>query len=113
VLYKIGAWGGGSVQGTNELMHYTAMCWARDQGFRYYDFEGIPVDVAETVLEGGPAPTKGVPFFKLGFGGNAVVFPGTQDIFFGRVLGAAARRLAPRAERSRRVVHRIAGRAAA
>ena len=113
VLYKIGAWGGGSVPGTNELMHYTAMCWARAQGFLFYDFEGIPVDVAKTILDGGPAPTNGVPFFKLGFGGEPVVFPGTHDIYFGRVLGAAVRRIAPRAERSRKVVHRIAGRAAA
>jgi lipid II:glycine glycyltransferase (peptidoglycan interpeptide bridge formation enzyme) len=113
VIYKIGAWGGGAVPGTNELMHYTAICWARESGFRYYDFEGIPVDVARTVLDGGPAPTNGVPFFKLGFGGDVVVFPGTHDVYFGRVLGAAVRRIAPRAERSRKVVHRIAGRAAA
>jgi peptidoglycan pentaglycine glycine transferase (the first glycine) len=112
VLYKIGAWGGGSVPGTNELMHHTAMCWARDQGYRFYDFEGIPVDVAQTVLDGGPAPTSGVPFFKLGFGGEPIVFPGAHDLFFGRLLGPAARRLVPRAERSRTMVHRLAGRGA-
>lgn len=112
VLYKIGGWGGGSARGANELMHYTAMCWAREQGFRYYDFEGIPVDVARTVLSGGPAPTSGVPFFKLGFGGEVVVFPGAQDRYFGRVLGPAVRRITPHAERSRTMVHRFAGRGA-
>ena len=110
VIYKIGAWGGGNARGTNELMHYAGMRWARDAGFRYYDFEGIPLDVARDVLNGGPAPTSGVPFFKTGFGGEVVIFPGTHDRYFGRVLGPAARRLAPRAERSRKIVHRIAGR---
>jgi lipid II:glycine glycyltransferase (peptidoglycan interpeptide bridge formation enzyme) len=112
VIYKIGAWGGSPAPGSNELMHYTGMCWARAEGFRYYDFEGIPVEVAQTVLAGGPAPTSGVPFFKLGFGGEVVVYPGTGDVFFGRVLGRAARRVLPHAERSRSVVHRIAGRGA-
>lgn len=112
VIYKIGAWGGNSVPGANELMHYTGMCWAREQGFRHYDFDGIPIDVARTVLDGGPSPTSGVPFFKLGFGGEVVVYPGTHDVFFGRVLGAAIRRVAPRVERSRTVVHRLAGRGA-
>lgn len=112
VLYKIGGWGGSAARGANELMHYTAMCWAREQGFRFYDFEGIPVDVARTVLGGGPAPTSGVPFFKLGFGGDVVVFPAAHDQFFGRLLGPAVRRIVPRAERSRTMVHRFAGRGA-
>ena len=112
VIYKIGGFGGNGAPGANELMHYSGICWARAEGFRHYDFEGIPVDVARTVLAGGPAPTSGVPFFKLGFGGEVVVYPGTHDAYFGRVLGPAARRIAPRAERSRSMVHRLAGRGA-
>jgi lipid II:glycine glycyltransferase (peptidoglycan interpeptide bridge formation enzyme) len=109
---KIAAWGGRSVPGANELMHYSAMCSARDRGFRYYDFEGIPVDVARSVLAGGPAPESGVAVFKLRFGGDVVLYPGAHDAFFGRLLGPAARRLAPRAERSRKLAHRMAGRTA-
>ena len=58
------------------------------------------------------ARTSGVAFFKLGFGGDVVIYPGTYDRYFGRVLGAAVRRIVPRAERSRTMVHRFAGRGA-
>src|SRR4051812_694572 len=109
-IFKIGGWSGRSAPGANDLMHYSGMCWAREQGFAYYDFEGIPVDVARTVLAGGPAPESGVALFKLRFGGDVVLYPGAHDAFFGRILGPAARRLAPRAERSRKLAHRIAGR---
>jgi lipid II:glycine glycyltransferase (peptidoglycan interpeptide bridge formation enzyme) len=104
VIYKIGAWGGrkGSPPGPNELMHWTAIRWAHDAGFKYYDFDGIPVDVARHVVEGGPPPTDGLSFFKLGFGGMAVIYPGTYDQVLGRVAGPTLGRFIPRAERFQR-----------
>ncbi len=111
-LDKIAGWSGDSPPGANELLHYGAICWAREKGLRYYDLEGIPLDVAQTVLDGNPVPNTGVAAFKLRLGGEPVIYPGAHDAFFGRVLGPAARRLAPHAERSRKLVHRMAGRSA-
>jgi lipid II:glycine glycyltransferase (peptidoglycan interpeptide bridge formation enzyme) len=115
VLYKIGAWSGDrdAAPGANELLHWTAIAWARAAGYRYYDLEGIPVEVARAVLAGGRAtPADGVAYFKLGFGGEPVVYPGTYDDAFGRVAGPAIARLIPGAQRGRKVVHRISGRSA-
>jgi peptidoglycan pentaglycine glycine transferase (the first glycine) len=107
VIYKIGAWSGskGSPPGPNELMHWTAIRWAHDAGYRYYDFDGIPVDVARRVIDGGDPPTSGLPFFKLGFGGDPVLYPGTYDQVLSPVAGRALGRLIPRAERLQ-AVHR-------
>jgi peptidoglycan pentaglycine glycine transferase (the first glycine) len=112
VLYKIGAWGGekGSPPGANELMHWTGMTRARAEGFAYYDFEGIPIDVARAVQGGAEASSDmGVAFFKLGFGGDVVIYPGTYDLAFGRVVGPAFGH-ASRDQRLRKVVHRVSGR---
>jgi hypothetical protein len=53
----------------------------------------------------------GVAFFKLGFGGDVVIYPGTYDLAFGRVVGPMLGRAA-RAQRLRSVVHRVSGRGA-
>ena len=66
-------------------MHWTGIAWAHDGGYRHYDFEGIPVEVAQEVRDGNPANARGVAFFKLGFGGDAVVYPGTYDLLPGRL----------------------------
>ena len=115
VLYKIGARGGArdSAPGANELVHWTAIRWAHSAGYRYYDLEGIPVELARAMLAGGRAtPADGVAYFKLGFGGKPVMYPGTYDLAYGRLVGPAVARLLPSAERYRKVVHRISGRAA-
>jgi lipid II:glycine glycyltransferase (peptidoglycan interpeptide bridge formation enzyme) len=113
VLYKIGGWADveGSPPGANELMHWTGIAWAHHAGYRRYDLEGIPVDVAQAVRDGQPANVQGVAFFKLGFGGDAVLYPGTYDLIRDGLTGRALRYVLPRAERWRGVVHRLAGRA--
>jgi lipid II:glycine glycyltransferase (peptidoglycan interpeptide bridge formation enzyme) len=113
VIYKIGGWADveGSPPGANELMHWTGIAWAHDAGYRHYDFEGIPVEVAQEVRDGNAANARGVAFFKLGFGGDAVVYPGTYDLLSGRLTGPVLRYVLPRAERWRGVVHRLSGRA--
>jgi peptidoglycan pentaglycine glycine transferase (the first glycine) len=112
VLYKIGGWRGveGSPPGANELVHWTGITWARAAGYRYYDFEGIPLDVAQAALSGNRAGRHGVAFFKLGFGGEPVIFPGTYDLLPPGLVGHALRFVLPRAERWRGVVHRVVGR---
>jgi lipid II:glycine glycyltransferase (peptidoglycan interpeptide bridge formation enzyme) len=51
VLFKRGAWSG--QHGTvfpNEAMHWAGMQWARENGYRFYDLEGIDRDVAEAIV---------------------------------------------------------------
>jgi lipid II:glycine glycyltransferase (peptidoglycan interpeptide bridge formation enzyme) len=112
VLYKIGGWGDveGSPPGANELMHWTGITWAREAGYRYYDFEGVPLDVANAVRSGNAEVRHGVAFFKLGFGGDVVIYPGTYDLLPGGLQGRALKCVLPRAERWRGVVHHVSGR---
>lgn len=112
VLYKIGGWADveGSPPGANELMHWTGIEWAHRAGYRYYDFEGIPLEVARAIRAGRRAEPQGVAFFKLGFGGEAVLYPGTFDLVPDGLRGTALKYLLPRAERWRGVVHRLSGR---
>jgi len=113
VIYKIGGWIGaaGSPPGANELMHWTAIAWAHEAGYRHYDFEGIPVAVAQALRRGSLADPQGVAFFKLGFGGDPVLYPGTYDLLRGGLTGRALKRVLPRAECWGGVVHRLSGRA--
>ena len=114
VLYKIGGLADveGAPKGASELTHWTGITWAREAGYRYYDFEGIPIEIARAFREGKPVEPKGVAFFKLGFGGEPVVYPGTSDLLPDGLPGRALKYVLPRAERWRGVVHRLAGRSA-
>jgi lipid II:glycine glycyltransferase (peptidoglycan interpeptide bridge formation enzyme) len=112
VIYKIGGLADveGAPPGASELTHWTGIAWAHEAGHRYYDFEGIPLDVAQALRDGNPVEPQGVAFFKLGFGGEAVVYPGTYDLLPEGLPGHALRYILPRAERWRGVVHRLSGR---
>lgn len=111
LTYKMGAWSGKRDMPPNELLHLTSMEWARQVGYRYYDLDDIRLTVAETALAGGRVEARhSLDRFKLGLGGEVLVFPGPYDASFHPLLGAALRRLAPRAERLRPLVDRILGR---
>lgn len=90
VLYKRGAWSG--VHGNrhpNEVLHWTGIRWAKSQGYRYYDLEGIHPEAARAVLQGEPLPdstTKTVTTFKLGFGGQVVLLPEIYDYVYNPLL---------------------------
>ncbi len=90
VSYKRGAWSGRQGQlHPNELLHWTAMRWAKRQGYRYYDFEGIDAPVSGHGGNGPAASATGsVSSFKLGFGGTVVASPGPYEL----VLNPALRR---------------------
>ena len=47
----------------------TAIRWAKAQGYRYYDLEGIDPHLARAVVAGAPAPdrTGGESIFKLSY----------------------------------------------
>jgi lipid II:glycine glycyltransferase (peptidoglycan interpeptide bridge formation enzyme) len=83
VSYKRGAWSGDQGQRhPNELLHWTAMRWAKQQGYRYYDFEGI-----DTAWPSGG--TRSVSSFKLGFGGDVVQSPGPYELVTNPMLRRA------------------------
>jgi peptidoglycan pentaglycine glycine transferase (the first glycine) len=112
VIYKMGGWGGerGAVH-PNELLHWTAMQWARDQGYRWYDFEGISVSIARALLNGEQdVATAGPARFKLGFGGEVEVFPSGYDYTYRRALAPLLRVMSPRLRRANFLAHRLLGR---
>lgn len=80
VINKLPGWSGAhGDRHPNELLHWDTIEWARAHGYRYYDFEGIDQRAAEAILAGDPLPEdleRSVTKFKLGFGGEAVRYPG-------------------------------------
>jgi peptidoglycan pentaglycine glycine transferase (the first glycine) len=58
----------------NELLDWTALTWAKDRGYRYYDFEGIVADD-----ERRPAKDPHVSDYKRGFGLEVVAMPATYE----------------------------------
>jgi lipid II:glycine glycyltransferase (peptidoglycan interpeptide bridge formation enzyme) len=97
VAYKMGGWAGERPDlHVNELLQWTGISWAHEHGHRYYDFEGVNWAVAKALLAEGGRPTssaEGVSHFKLGFGGDLCVFPGTFDYTYPRPLAGVVRRL--------------------
>lgn len=82
VAFKKGGWSGshGNLH-TNEAMHWGALKWCHEHGYARYDMEGIDPDVADMVIRGDDLPRDINPLsrFKLGFGGEALRYPGTYD----------------------------------
>lgn len=77
VVNKLSVWSGrfGSHK-PNEALQWTVMQWAKKQGYRYYDLEGIELAAARAILQGeSPAEADSVSHFKLRFGGEIVLYP--------------------------------------
>lgn len=79
VVYKRGAWSGrhGDLR-PNEALHWAAMRWGHEAGYRWYDLDGIDRDPAERAIRGQVVPERylsSVARFKLGFGGEIVLLP--------------------------------------
>jgi lipid II:glycine glycyltransferase (peptidoglycan interpeptide bridge formation enzyme) len=117
VVYKMGAWTGRRTRvHPNELLHWYAMQWARERGYRYYDLEGINESVARAALAGEALPKsdyRGTTFFKLGLGGEVTLYPQTYDRSFHRLLVWPARVVAPRLNHFQSRAHRLQGRVGA
>lgn len=112
-VYKMGGWRGErSAVRPNELLHWTAMQWARERGYAFYDFDGLTLAIAERILRGEPLPDEktGTWWFKLGFGGEVHIGPRAYDTSTSRLLAPAVRFTAPRMERWRDVAQRLVGR---
>jgi lipid II:glycine glycyltransferase (peptidoglycan interpeptide bridge formation enzyme) len=114
VVYKMGGWAGvrAGVH-PNELLHWTAISWAHEQAFAFYDFEGIDERVARALAAGADPPAQareGVTRFKLGFGGEVTLFPPAYDWACRPALTRVLRRGAPYTRRGVGIVQRLLGR---
>ncbi|MBF6612317.1 MAG: peptidoglycan bridge formation glycyltransferase FemA/FemB family protein [Chloroflexi bacterium] len=75
----------------NYLLQWEAIKWAREQGCTLYDFWGIP-DAPEEGSESEISPVntrsglRGVYWFKKGFGGREVEYPGAYDYVYNPLL---------------------------
>lgn len=111
VVYKRGAWAGThGEKRPNEAMHWAVIRWAKANGYRYYDFDGLEPDVAESILQGQPIPRESVQSvtrFKLGFNGAIVLRPGVYEYVHGPVLRWAYGSVYARAMGSPRMVRLI------
>jgi lipid II:glycine glycyltransferase (peptidoglycan interpeptide bridge formation enzyme) len=68
----------------NHLLEWTAITWAKEEGFRYYDFEGV--DIAATVGDAGHRRTDDwVSPYKLSYGGEVVALPPTLELIPNRL----------------------------
>ena len=73
------------------LLQWEAIRWAKEQGCEVYDFWGIP-DPPEDANEAEVSPInarsgmRGVYWFKKGFGGREVEYPGAYDYVYNPLL---------------------------
>ena len=74
------------------LLQWEAIRWAKGEGCRVYDFWGIPDPPSEEGDEDEVSPTntrsglRGVYWFKRGFGGREIEYPGAYDYVYNRLL---------------------------
>ncbi|MBM3134396.1 MAG: peptidoglycan bridge formation glycyltransferase FemA/FemB family protein [Chloroflexi bacterium] len=83
----------------NEAVFWSAIQWAKSQGYSFFDFEGIDPMRARAVLRGESLPESfhhSPDFFKLGFGGQVVLYPEAYDQVYNPILRWAHRKAAPR-----------------
>lgn len=79
VVNKMSVWSGQEgPRRPNEALQWATIEWAHEAGYAAYDLEGLPLRVAETIRDTGSIPDshrQSVSSYKLGFGGQVVVFP--------------------------------------
>ena len=113
---KMGGWcGDRQTIHPNSSIDYACMRWSRELGMRWFDFDGVPLAIARAVRAGDPLPEAartGATVYKLGFGGEIVIFPGALDSSPHPILRPAVRLTAPRLTSFRSVAHRALGRGA-
>jgi lipid II:glycine glycyltransferase (peptidoglycan interpeptide bridge formation enzyme) len=94
VYSHISAWSGLHAEcKPNETLEWQVMLWAKEHGFRFYDFEGINLSAATAILQEGRLPAsfdlhkdRTVTQYKLGFGGQVVLLPGAYEYVFNPLL---------------------------
>lgn len=82
----------------SEAAFWGAICWAKERGFRYFDFEGVDPETARTILEKRriPKPLQASPtFFKFAYGGRVTLCPVAYDHVFNPLLRWGFRLISP------------------
>jgi lipid II:glycine glycyltransferase (peptidoglycan interpeptide bridge formation enzyme) len=69
---------------------WEAILWAKENGYKYYDLEGLDPTLARAI-RAGDSPDRVSPrsqdAFKLGFGGRVTVLPENHEYVYGKVSG--------------------------
>jgi lipid II:glycine glycyltransferase (peptidoglycan interpeptide bridge formation enzyme) len=98
-INKLSVWSGRhGDRRPNEALQWAAIQWAKSNGYRYYDFEGIEPEAARAALRHEPVSdefSQTVTSFKLGFGGEVRLFPGVHTFVHNPLLRLAFRLLRP------------------
>lgn len=69
----------------NDKLDWYAICWAKSQGYRWYNFLGVEIPVAEALRRGQPIPQNyryTYNDYKLSFGGQPVFYPPSHEKVF-------------------------------
>jgi peptidoglycan pentaglycine glycine transferase (the first glycine) len=100
VIAKILGWSGlYADRRPNEAVFWSSIEWASSHGYSCFDFEGIDPMGAKAVLKGESLPESlqhSPDFFKLGFGGQVVLYPEAYDRIHNPILRWAYRKASPR-----------------
>ena len=100
VLTKIIGWSGHFAKfRPNEAVYWAAIEWAKSSDFHYFDMEGINPIVAKKILSGKPLPEfslQGPDFFKVGFGGQVVLYPEAYGLLDNPILSWAYQKAYPK-----------------
>ncbi|GJM41881.1 MAG: peptidoglycan bridge formation protein FemAB [Ardenticatenaceae bacterium] len=86
----------------NEGLLWATMKWAKAQGYHWFDQDGVKWDAAEALANNQPIPEsakKSASYFKLGFGGQPVLFPKAQVYLYNPLLRFGYTSLFPRLAR--------------
>lgn len=90
----------------SERIEWEDIKWAKSQGYRFTDFEGIEPELANAILRGegvGNDQKYSASVFKLRFGGDIVIDPPSFDYVYNPLLRFAYHRIPVRLMRSQRV----------
>jgi lipid II:glycine glycyltransferase (peptidoglycan interpeptide bridge formation enzyme) len=102
--WKTGWSGEHGGQYPNEALQWSAIQWAKSQGYRYYDFGGIYRPLAIDLLAGKTdynPKEHGTSFYKLGYGGEVKLLPEASAYVHNRLLRRIASRVSNMAAVSR------------
>lgn len=114
VSFRVAGWTGEAAKlPCNAACHWSAIQWAKQQGYLYYDFGDFDRNVAETLIADPNAAgnhAQSPEAFKHRFGGDVVLLPKPLQFTFNPVLRAVTRMVFGRfAGRSsfQRFIHRF------
>jgi peptidoglycan pentaglycine glycine transferase (the first glycine) len=83
VVAKVLGWSGQYPEKRpNDAVFWASILWAKSHGYHYFDLEGINRTSASNILQGIPLDEEmkdSYTFFKLGYGGQVVLFPQAYD----------------------------------